>query len=84
MSLKTSFKNRIRTFTIDRHPNIFRPSSKPYLSGDSLRKYANFIFDETQSFNPNDVKENDIIFVKTDLKTFTFSIITAKLHRNTF
>lgn len=72
MSLLTSFKNRIKTFTIDRHPNIFRPSSKPYLSGDSLRKYANFIFDETQSFNPNDVRENDIIFVKTDLKDIYF------------
>jgi len=79
MSLITSLKNRVKKFTIDRHPNIFRPSSKPYLSGDSLRKYANFIFDETQSFNPNDVRENDIIFVKTDLKDIYFQHYHRKI-----
>ena len=38
--------------TLERFPNIFRPSSTPYLSGDTLRKYSDFIFDEIKSFDP--------------------------------
>ncbi len=52
-----------------------RNSSAPYLSGDTFRSFADFIFDEaTTSFDPQKVKYGDIIFVKTDkLKEFKSS-----------
>jgi len=40
-----------------------RPSSYPYISGDSFRSLAEHIHDETGSFNPEDVKTADIVFV---------------------
>ena len=64
--------NRSVINSIDRYPGIFRPSSSPFLTGDSFRNYCDHIFDETSSFNPLDVKENDIIFLKTDLKNIYF------------
>ena len=51
-----------------------RLSSEPYISGDTFRKYSDFIFDETQRFDPEAVKKGDIIFLATggehDLKVF--------------
>lgn len=45
-----------------------RLSSYPYISGDTFRQYANFIFDETErTFDPQKVKTGNVIFVKTDL-----------------
>ena len=70
--IKSLIKNKLRTLSIDRFPGIFRPSSSPFLTGDSIRNWCNHIFDETNSFNPRDVKENDIIFLKTDLKNIYF------------
>jgi hypothetical protein len=74
VSLKSKISNRLRVFTLDKKPNIYRPSSKPFMSGDSLRKMADFIFDETQSLNPKKVKENDIIFLNTGLKELFFEL----------
>ena len=68
-----NIKNKIRILTIDRYPNLFRPSSYPFLSGDSLRKIADFIFDESTSFNPEKVQKNDIVFLKTDLLEIFFT-----------
>ena len=70
--VKSLIKNKLRTLSIDRYPGIFRPSSSPFLTGDSIRNYCDHLFDETSSFNPLDVKENDIIFLKTDLKNIYF------------
>lgn len=70
--VKSLIKNKLRTLSIDRYPGIFRPSSSPFLTGDSIRNYCDHIFDETSSFNPLVVKENDIIFLKTDLKNIYF------------
>lgn len=43
-----------------------RPSSEPYISGDTFRKFANFILDEAiLSFNPDEVKCGDLVFVST-------------------
>ena len=61
-----------RILFINNFPKIYRPSSSPYLTGDSLRNFADFVFDETQSFNPKKVKTNDVVFLKTDLKTIFF------------
>ena len=70
--VKSFIKNKLRTLSIDRYPGIFRPSSSPFLTGDSLRNLCDHVFDETQSFKPLEVKENDIVFLKTDLKEIYF------------
>ena len=71
--VKSFVKNKLRTLSIDRYPGIFRPSSSPFLTGDSLRNLCDHVFDETQSFKPLEVKENDIVFLKTDLKEIYFN-----------
>lgn len=40
-----------------------RPSSYPFISGDSFRALADFVHDETGSFDPAKVKKGDIVFV---------------------
>ena len=53
-----------------------RISSEPFISGDSFRAIANHVLDETgRSFNPGNVKKNDVIFVKTDYVSLFFTTI---------
>ncbi len=40
-----------------------RPSSAPFLSGDTYRAMADFVFDETGGFDPTKVGRGDIVFV---------------------
>ena len=77
--IKNKLGNQFRRITIDRYPFIFRPSSKPFLSGDSLRVFSNHIFDETKSFDPNKVKKGDILFLKTELKDIFFNHYHPKI-----
>ena len=44
----------------------WRPSSAPYLSGDSFRAASDHVWDETGAFNPLDVAPGDIIYCKSD------------------
>lgn len=44
-----------------------RPSSYPYLSGDSFRAIADHIHDETEILNPSVVKRGDVVFVSNPL-----------------
>ena len=60
--------------TLERFPNLFRPSSTPYISGDTFRNFSNHIFDETITFDPNKVKKNDVIFLNSDLIEIYFQI----------
>ena len=76
---KSWYKGKYRNISIEKYPGFYRPGSIPYFSGDTLRKYADFIFDETQSFNPRNVKKNNIIFVKTDLLEIYFSYYHKKI-----
>lgn len=41
-------------------------SSKPYVSGDSFKKISDHVFDAEINFKINDVKQNDLVFVKTE------------------
>ena len=44
--------------------NGARPSSDPYLSGDTFRKYCDHIFDaKEQNFVPSEVETGDLVFV---------------------
>lgn len=47
-------------------PPDLRPSSAPYISGDSFRKMAQHIYDETGN-HVGQVKVGDLLFVKADL-----------------
>ncbi|HSW85942.1 MAG TPA: hypothetical protein VLG49_00420 [Rhabdochlamydiaceae bacterium] len=50
-----------------------RGSSAPYISGDTFRSYADFIFDETNiPFFPERVRPGNTIFVKTDYLKYFF------------
>lgn len=40
-----------------------RPSSYPYVSGDSFRALTKHVHDEEATFNPADVQQGDIVFV---------------------
>ena len=44
-----------------------RPTSSPYVSGDSFRAMADHVFDETRQPDPIDIKNASIVFVKTDM-----------------
>jgi hypothetical protein len=44
-----------------------RPGSYPYVSGDSFRILADYIHDETGTFEPSEVKRGDIVFVSNPL-----------------
>ena len=64
MKIKTIKKLKIRFFwlTLERFPNIFRPSSKPYISGDTLRNMSDHIFDESKNINIKKIKKPMISF----------------------
>lgn len=45
-----------------------RPSSAPFLSGDTFRSFADYVWDSQSLFlNPTRVKEGDVIFLESDL-----------------
>jgi len=58
--------------TLERFPSIYRPSSKPYISGDTFRKVADFIFDETATFNPQQINHGSIVFLNPELLDIYF------------
>ena len=62
MKYKTLLRNKIMNYTILKNPKIYRPSSKPLISGDTFRKIADHIFDETQTLNPKRVKKKISFF----------------------
>mgnify|MGYP005637674837 FL=1 len=77
--MKNIIKNLYHKIIIERYPKLFRPSSKPFISGDTFRKYADHIFDESTSFNPEDVKKNDTVFINSDLIEVYFQIQHPKI-----
>ncbi|MBI3632269.1 MAG: hypothetical protein HY225_02380 [Candidatus Vogelbacteria bacterium] len=57
-----------------------RPSSCPYLSGDGYRKTADHIYDETtKTFQPQNVKRSDVIYVRYDFLKDFFAKIHPKI-----
>lgn len=74
------FKLKFFELTFERYPNLFRPSSKPFISGDSFRNIANHVFDETKSFKGSDVKEKDIVFVSPTVIDFYFHLIHPEIN----
>lgn len=67
-------KTLIRRFFV-KSLQLHRPTNWPYISGDSFRSLAQHIFDESITFEPLDVQNGDIIFIRTNyLKTFFESL----------
>ncbi len=59
---------RVYIHSVEPLQNSKRLSSYPYLAGDTFRQLAKFYIDELQlPFNPDQVKDGDIIFLKTTL-----------------
>ncbi len=78
--IKGTLGAKFRYYTLKVNPRIYRPSSSPFISGDTLRYESNFIFDETKTFNPLLVKNNDIVFLKTELKDIYFKTQHPKIN----
>lgn len=57
------FKVFRKTFRGFFHIFKLRPSSYPYITGDTFRKLADFIHDEISTFDPALVNKGDIVFV---------------------
>jgi hypothetical protein len=74
-------KIKIRFFwiTLERFPNLFRPNSKPYISGDTFRKVSDHVFDESNSIDHRKVKKNDIVFLNPDLLEIFFNYFDKKI-----
>lgn len=78
-NMKTLLRKEFNKLTLERFPNLYRPDSLPYISGDTFRRHASHIFDETKSFNPKDVKNNEIIFINSELIEIFFKIQDPKI-----
>jgi len=57
-----------------------RPSSYPYISGDSFRKLADHIYTTDNNFVSENVKYRDVVFVETDKVKFFFSEVHHKIN----
>lgn len=59
---------------------INRKSSYPYITGDTFRSICDFIIDEERiPFNPELVKDGDIVFLNADYMDFFFSQIHDRI-----
>ena len=65
---------------IHRFPKFMRLSSYPYLTGDTLRKLSDHIYDETKAFNPDNVAANELVFVKSDMLNEYFNSLHKKIN----
>lgn len=61
-----------------------RPSSYPYISGDSFRKLADHIYTTDNNFVSENVKYRDVVFVETDKVKFFFSEVHHKINSKYF
>lgn len=76
---KKFFKRFIFKFYESKLKRFLRLSSGPYVSGDSIRKQCEHVFDEDKGINPRKIKENQSIFVKTDMIEKFFAEIHPKI-----
>ena len=71
-SFTKKIKIKFTRYRLFVNPKLYRPTSKPFISGDTFRKMADHIFDETKTLKVKKVKKNDIIFVRSDLLKYYF------------
>lgn len=56
-----------------------RPSSHPFISGDSFRAIAEHLYEKNNFLKPDDVKNNDVVFVESGLLESFFKEIHPKI-----
>ncbi|OJI09289.1 MAG: hypothetical protein COV08_01680 [Candidatus Vogelbacteria bacterium CG10_big_fil_rev_8_21_14_0_10_49_38] len=57
-----------------------RPDSFPYLSGDGFRQIADWVYDETGTCRPSEIKEGQLVFLKADKVEEWFGNIHPKIN----
>lgn len=73
---------KIKTFIRRKISKLFkynRPSSYPFITGDSFRSLATHIYDELQEIKVENVMKNDIVFVRGDFLHTYFKKIHPKI-----
>ena len=69
---KKHIYRKLTFYSLNKNKSFLRLSSYPLASGDTFRKFSDHIFDETKKLNPKKVKDDDIVFLSTDLKDIFF------------
>lgn len=69
-----------KTMTTFFHFFKLRPTSFPYLTGDNFRSLADYVHDETDTFNPELVESGDIVFVGNPLMNNFFENIHPRIN----
>ena len=77
---KKNLYQKLTYYSLHKNPSFLRLSSYPLTSGDTFRKYADHIFDETKTINPRKVKNNDVVFLATDFKETYFKEYHKKIN----
>ena len=73
--MENKIKNKLYFYYKNYFGKYFRFSSYPYFTGDTLRNYAQHIYDETALMDPDQVMKKDKVFVKGDyLETYFHKI----------
>jgi hypothetical protein len=68
-------KHSFIKLTTERYLNLYRPSSYPYLSGDTLRRFSHHVYDETSKNSKLKIKNGDTVFVKIEfLREFLLTV----------
>ncbi len=78
MSFK--IKTKIRRW-LNKILHFDKPTSYPYISGDSFRSLAQHFYDEFSEISPKLVRRNDIIFVRGNFLKEYFKTIHPKINR---
>jgi len=68
-------KRKAINYLLHKYTFIYRPSSRPYISGDTFRKMSDHIYDESKKMNPLKVGKNDIVFISNSLVDTFFTEI---------
>jgi hypothetical protein len=58
-----------------------RPDSYPYITGDGFRQMANHIYDESKKCRPKDIKDGQIVFLRSDMINDWFKNIIGQLEK---
>jgi hypothetical protein len=56
-----------------------RPSSEPFISGDTFRSFADHIYEKRKALDPFSVKEKNIVFVESELLISFFTDIHPQI-----
>jgi hypothetical protein len=59
-------KAKFTNLTTTKYTNFYRPSSYPYLTGDTLRKFSDYKYDETSRKTDLKIKTGEVVFVKIE------------------